>query len=184
MEKSRVSKGYRHPALDQQLRSARVRMEARLMSEARKLGVPVPIVYDIDLAENKLLLEYVEGPTVKEFLEGNSAGARELCYRIGRLAGKLHSGDLVHGDLTTSNMVIHGERVYLIDFGLGERRGDLEAKGVDLHLLKEAFMSAHSEMANLFEDVLRGYKEAYEDAEAVIAKSREIERRGRYLRGS
>jgi tRNA A-37 threonylcarbamoyl transferase component Bud32 len=45
-------------------------------------------------------------------------------------------------------------------------------------------MSAHSERAELFEEVLRGYREAYEEAETIIEKAEEIERRGRYLRGS
>ncbi len=128
-------------------------------------------------------MEFVDGPTAKEVLtSGNGEG--EMCYGIGFLAGRLHGGDIIHGDLTTSNMILSGDRLYLIDFGLGERSGELEAKGVDLHLLHEAFLSAHSEKSHLYEEVLRGYRDAYPDAKAVIAKAKEIEKRGRYLRGS
>lgn len=182
VEKRRVPKGYRHPRLDEDLRASRVRLEARLIHEARSLGVPVPVLYDVDLEENRLVMEYVEGPLAKEVLEGDSDVT--LCRLMGATVGRLHAGDLVHGDLTTSNMVLRDGRLVLLDFGLGEKGGDLEAKGVDLHLFREAFESAHSERMDLFPQVLEAYREAYEGAEAVVAKMEEIERRGRYLRGS
>lgn len=184
VEKARLSKGYRHPQLDADLRSARTRAEARLFREARMLGVPVPIIYDVDLRGNKIVMEYVDGPTAKEVLSSGGDEAVRVCRLIGQMVGRLHRSDIIHGDLTTSNMLVRGGILYLVDFGMGEKKGDLEAKGVDLHLLKEAFLSAHSERADLFKEVLRGYRQAYEDADAVIAKAQEIERRGRYLRGS
>lgn len=143
----------------------------------------VPILYDVDLEENRLVMEYVEGPLAKEVLEGGGE-AEALCSAIGGTVGRLHGGDLVHGDLTTSNMILQGDRLVLLDLGLGERSGDLEAKGVDLHLLREAFFSAHSERGELFPRLLEAYRETYGEADGVIAKMKEIERRGRYLRGS
>lgn len=128
-------------------------------------------------------MEFVEGPTAKEVLSGDEADLPGLCHNIGILAGRLHAGGIVHGDLTTSNMILRDGRLYLVDFGLGEKGGGVEAKGVDLHLLREAFMSAHADRAGLFKEVLQGYQEAYGEATAVIEKAKEIERRGRYLRG-
>ncbi len=182
VEKTRLSKGYRHGELDGSLRTARTKAEVRLFGDARRLGVPVPIIYDVDLAEDRIVMEYVDGPTAKELLSDPHKDATALCYRIGALAGRLHSGDLIHGDLTTSNMILHEDRLYLIDFGLGERKGDTEAMGVDLHLLREAFLSAHADRAGLFEEVLRGYRDAYAEADSIIEKAKEIEKRGRYLR--
>lgn len=184
MEKVRVRKGYRDPQLDEALRGARTRTEARLFREARTLGVAVPVLYDVDLPEDRLVMELVEGPTAKEALEASPEGGAALCREVGRLAGRLHAGGVVHGDLTTSNMVVRGTSVCLIDFGLGERSEEREALGVDLHLLREAFLSAHAARAELFQEVLQGYREAWDGAEAVIAKAEEIERRGRYMRGS
>ncbi len=184
VEKRRVPKGYRHSSLDEGLRTSRVKTEVRLFREARKLGVPVPIIYDVDLEQNRITMELVEGPTAKEVLTSGAEDEEELCYGIGVMAGRLHGGDIVHGDLTTSNIILSGDRLYLIDFGLGERSSELEAKGVDLHLLHEAFFSAHSEKSRLYKEVLRGYRDAYPEADTVIAKAREIEKRGRYLRGS
>jgi Kae1-associated kinase Bud32 len=87
---------------------------------------------------------------------------------------------MVHGDLTTSNMVMEGKAIYLIDFSLGSRNADIEEMGVDLHLLKEAFQSAHSERFELFQVVLDSYSEHFHQSKRVLAKIREIEERGRY----
>src|SRR5207302_11045061 len=69
VDKVRVPKSYRVPELDDGLRRSRIRIEARLMAEARAAGVPVPIIYDIDLVEAKIVMEYVAGPTLKEVLD-------------------------------------------------------------------------------------------------------------------
>ncbi|MFQ5986892.1 MAG: KEOPS complex kinase/ATPase Bud32 [Thermoplasmata archaeon] len=183
-EKRRVPKGYRHPALDQELRRARLRTEARLFGEARRLGVSVPILYDIDPEENRLVMEYVQGPLMKEALEAGGEGRKALCRRLGAVIGRLHGGDLIHGDLTTSNIIVRDDELVLIDFGMGERSAETEAKGVDFHLFREALGSAHSANADLLTAVVAGYREAYPRADEVLAKAEEIEGRGRYQRGS
>ncbi|MFQ6013503.1 MAG: KEOPS complex kinase/ATPase Bud32 [Thermoplasmata archaeon] len=184
VEKRRVPKAYRHPALDEELRRARLRTEARLFGEARRLGVPVPILYDVDTVENRLVMEYVAGPLLKEALEGGREETAALCRRMGRVIGRLHAGDLIHGDLTTSNMILRDGRIVLVDFGMGERSAELEAKGVDFHLFQEALRSAHSEGPDFLPWVMEGYRETCPTADEVVAKAKEIERRGRYQRGS
>ncbi len=180
VEKSRVPKGYRLPALDEELRRARIRTEARLIGEARAAGVSVPILYDIDLLENKLVMEFVDGPTAKSVLDGGGKKADDVCGKIGEAVAQLHAADIVHGDLTTSNMIIRGGRLVLIDFSLGERTSSVESKGVDLRLLKEALTSAHARGPVHFEAVVRAYRRHYRKAAEVLAKAREIEERGRY----
>lgn len=181
MVKSRVVKGYRHPGLDESLRVARTKNEARLMQEARRHGVPTPIIYDIDPVNAELVMEEIEGDRAKDALM--SAGEEEadrICWEIGRLTAILHKAGMTHGDLTTSNMIVRENKIWLIDFSLGGRNAEVEEMGVDLHLLKEAFQSAHSERVHLFDVVLRSYSKHYPDAKRVLAKIREIEERGRY----
>ena len=151
------------------------------MSEARRLGVSVPILYDIDVRGHRLVMEFLSGATAKDLLQGGRGDPAPLARDIGRLAGTLHANGIVHGDLTTSNMIVHEGRLYLIDFSMGEKTDSLEAKGVDLRLLKEAWTSAHFVLAGLFEsEVLAGYRETNPHADEVIAKLAEIEERGRY----
>jgi TP53 regulating kinase-like protein len=180
VEKHRVPKSYRSPQLDESLRKSRLRMEVRLMSEAREIGMAVPLIYDIDVEENRLVLEFIEGPTVKEVLQKRLFDPPTICRQVGEIAAKLHSGGIVHGDLTTSNMIYRDGRILLIDFSLGEKNSSTEAKGVDLHLLKEALTSAHSDMPELFDHVAGGYRNAYKAADEVLLKVKEIESRGRY----
>jgi Kae1-associated kinase Bud32 len=181
MVKSRVVKGYRHPGLDASLRTSRTKNEARLMQEARRLGVPTPIIYDIDVQEAEMVMEEIEGERVKDaLLRVGDEEADRICEEIGRLVALMHEAGMTHGDLTSSNMILMGGRIWFIDFSLGGRNAEFEEMGVDLHLLKEAFQSAHSERAHEFDVVLRSYSKHFPEAKRVVAKIKDIEERGRY----
>ncbi|MBC7108771.1 MAG: Kae1-associated serine/threonine protein kinase [Methanomassiliicoccales archaeon] len=179
--KSRVPKSYRHPELDRHLRSLRTKNEARLIREARQFGVPTPIIYDIDLQKAELVMEKIEGERVKDALsKADDRDIAKICKEIGRLTAVLHRNGIAHGDLTTSNMILRDGKIWLIDFSLGEKNAKIEELGVDFHLLKEAFLSAHSEIFDKFQIVIDSYREHFENADAVIKRMKEIESRGRY----
>src|SRR5207244_12775084 len=90
VEQVRVPRSYRIAAVDDALRRSRIRMEARLMADARAAGVAVPILYDIDLVENKIVMEFIEGPTVKHVLENGGSTALKTAREVGRIVGRLH----------------------------------------------------------------------------------------------
>jgi len=181
IEKHRVPKAYRHEALDGELRRSRIHQEARLMAEARAAGVSVPILYDINLVENKIIMEFIDGPTAKDVLDKGGPGAIKVARTIGQIVGRLHRAGIIHGDLTTSNMIVRDGRIVMIDFSLGGKDDGVESRGVDLHLLKEALGSAHARAASHYREALRGYREAMgKAADEVIAKVKDIESRGRY----
>ncbi|MDY6986021.1 MAG: KEOPS complex kinase/ATPase Bud32 [Candidatus Thermoplasmatota archaeon] len=171
--KKRIEKSYREKELDRSLRAHRTREEAKLVHEARSLGVNVPKIYDV--TEDSIIMEFIEGMRVKEILGDD----RALCFEIGRSIGKLHSADIIHGDITTSNMIVRNGVLYLIDFGLGEKSPEIEKKGVDLHVLYEALKAVRKE--DLFSAVLKGYGSTYSRAEEVIKRIDVISSRGRYL---
>ncbi|AEH25515.1 Kae1-associated kinase Bud32 [Pyrococcus yayanosii] len=182
--KHRIPKRYRIPEIDIKLRKERTVREAKILHKAKALGVNVPYVYEVDTKNMILVMEFIEGERLKELLERIPMEERlELCREIGRQVGKLHEGGIVHGDLTTSNMILREGRVYLIDFGLADFDDTLEAQGVDLHLLKRAMESTHyTWFEKGFEAVLEGYAEVRgeEKAGEVKRKIKEIELRGRY----
>jgi TP53 regulating kinase-like protein len=184
--KSRLPKKYRPAALDEEIRSYRTVHEPQLMHEAKKAGVPTPMIFLVDTKNATITMEFVKGKQVKQLLGSISKEERqELCVKIGELIGKLHAYGVIHGDLTTSNMILNPEgKVFLVDFGLGEKTMELEARGVDLHLMKRALQSTHYQFAEeCFESVMRGYSTVLgaEEAGKVLGKIREIERRGRYV---
>lgn len=176
--KERIPKGYRHPEIDFELRKARTRMEARLMHGARCAGVAVPIILDVD--EFRIVMEYIPSPNLKnQILRMEAEVLEDVLKEMGIAIAKLHRNDIVHGDLTTSNMLLYEGKLYLIDFSLGAKSRSVEAKGVDLHLLREAFLSAHAEIFDKFEVVLESYRRHYSEGNDVIEKMHEIELRGR-----
>ena len=172
--KRRVVKNYRIPELDTRIRASRTRNEAKLISEARRCGVPTPIIYDVDTAEHTITMEFIEGPRLKEVLD------LRLSEEIGELVGRLHSCGIIHGDLTTSNLIKNDDRICFIDFGLGYFEKSMEAQGVDVHVLFQTFVSTHND-SGLEEAFSHGYKRTFADADQVLARVREIEARGRYL---
>ncbi len=184
--KMRIPKKYRPEALDLRIRSYRTVHEPQLMHEAKTAGVPTPLIFMVNVAESTITMEFVEGKQVKQVLNSVSkAKRREICREIGELIGKLHMHGLIHGDLTTSNMILTAEdKIFFVDFGLGEKNIELEAQGVDLHLMKRALQSTHFMFwEECFEQVLHGYSEVVGEvlAEKVYEKIREIEKRGRYI---
>ncbi|KAI3742615.1 hypothetical protein L1987_60304 [Smallanthus sonchifolius] len=109
--KERFSKKYRHPTLDSKLTLKRLNADARCMTKARRLGVSTPVLYAVDTVSHTLTFEYVEGPSIKDiFLKFGLQGVVEekmdgIALQIGDTIGKLHDGGVIHGDLTTSNML-------------------------------------------------------------------------------
>lgn len=183
--KHRISKRYRVPQLDLQLRESRTALEAKLFADAKVAGVPTPAVYEVDRVGMRIVMEFIEGKQVKLVLDRlNPAERRKLCQLIGRQIARLHRAGIVHGDLTTSNMILTREgRVFFVDFGLGEYNPSLEARGVDLHLLKRALQSIHFRITDeAYRAVLAGYRREFgKGAGEVIERAEEIERRGRYI---
>jgi TP53 regulating kinase-like protein len=184
--KRRLPKKYRLPVLDREIQRQRTVREPQFIHRAKEAGVPTPTIFLIDLAEATIIMEFIKGKQVKEILNGlPDEERRRLCRHIGELIGRLHSHGIIHGDLTTSNMILtpYGKVVFM-DFGLSELSEEAEARGVDLHLMKRALQSVHFMHAEeCFNAVIEGYAETAGDANAkeVLEKIREIERRGRYV---
>jgi len=182
VQKRRLKKSYRIKEIDEKLISYRTKEEAKLIAEARQHGISVPIIYDVDLKNGIITMEYLKGKRIKDILNGMKESERkELCIKIGKSIARFHNNDIIHGDITTSNMILVGDKVHFIDFGLGEKNNEVESKGVDLHVLMEAIESTHSKYSNCFDYVIEGYKKELKDsAKSVIKKIDEIVKRGRY----
>ena len=174
--KERVEKKYRHGHIDKSLRKSRTASEAKLLVDARRAGVNTPVIYDV--GENKIVMQFLDGKKLKDlFDEMDGEKRKKICFEIGRNVSLLHKYDIIHGDLTTSNMILLNDRLYFVDFGLGEISRSIEKKATDLHLLRQVFENTHSGKG--FGQVLEGYK-SYERAEEVIERLEQIKKRGRY----
>lgn len=178
--KKRIPKGYRIKELDERLRRKRTLNEVNLMVKARRNGASVPSIIEKDMSEYKITMEYIKGKILKDFLEKFDEKKREaICRKIGENITKLHSSGIMHGDLTTSNMILNNGELYIVDFGLGKNSKKIEDFAVDLNLIKRALIAKHNKIWELvFKKILENY--TLKDKEKVIERMKNIEKRGRY----
>ncbi|MCI4353359.1 MAG: Kae1-associated serine/threonine protein kinase [Thermoplasmata archaeon] len=187
MRKERESKNYRPKNLDERLKRERTRNEVRLLTEARRLGVRTPIVYDVDLPHHRLILEQLPGPTLKDLLDASKEDAGPVeppVHALGVAIGRLHAGGISHGDLTSSNILYpdgpDGPPA-LLDLSMGSRNAGVEERGIDLHLVEEDLKGLHPKGEALVRAFLDGYSEGNPDGQAEVRKrAREIRGRVRY----
>ncbi|XP_010932792.1 uncharacterized protein [Elaeis guineensis] len=185
--KERFSKKYRHPLLDTKLTLKRLNAEARCMTKARRLGVPTPVLYAVDPLLHTLTFEFIDGPSVKEILLDFGLNGvveeqlNDIAMQIGNAIGKLHDGGLVHGDLTTSNMIIKEgtNQLVLIDFGLSFTSTLPEDKAVDLYVLERALLSMHSSCGNVMDKILAAYRKSSKQWSSTMNKLAQVRQRGR-----
>jgi Kae1-associated kinase Bud32 len=172
--KERMQKGYRLESIDNSLRKARTRREANIIQKLKDLNFPSPRLREMCDKRMLIAMDFIEGPKVRDILDENVS----ICEEIGRKVAVLHQNDIIHGDLTTSNMILNNE-VYFIDFGLSFVSKKVEDKAVDLHLLRQALESKHFRVyKDAFDRVLEGYN-SYPEAEQVIRRLELVEQRGR-----
>ena len=177
---------YRLPVLDDALRRQRTLREAEMIHRAKKAGVEAPFLYDVELPTATLVMEYIEGDRLKDVAGSVSPKELDAIFQdFGRDVARLHSAGVMHGDLTTANVVRRGPSLVFIDFGLAIHSTRVEDHAVDLRLIKETLVGAHPGISTAALDALfRGYGQGVGRARsrAVMKQLQNIERRGRYAR--
>ena len=185
--KERFAKSYRVAMLDQKLSHRRMSQESRSMARCRRHGIRAPAVYHLDFQKRVIYMEEItEGVLLKDYIrqldtEKDNNTLQALVKLIGAVIAQMHDIDVIHGDLTTSNLIFdpNERNLTLIDFGLSYVSGLPEDKGVDLYVLERAFLSTHPNTEQLFCALLESYSASSKNSEAVIAKLDEVRMRGR-----
>jgi TP53 regulating kinase-like protein len=172
--KRRVEKRYRVKEIDERIRKERTKSEAKIISEARRKGVPTPIIFDI--TDYEIVMERIEGDLAREVIN------KDISERIGELVGVLHKNGIIHSDLTTSNIIVGQDDIlYFIDFGLSFIESSTEARGVDVHVFFQSLGGTHESYEQLKKSFVKGYKRTFPNASQVLKRVTEIEQRGRYV---
>ncbi len=182
--KKRGKKKYRHPELDAEIRRSRTIREASVIHRAKEAGVPTPLIFQVDVDGAAIVMEYVKGRKVRDIVSELGEGKRVALFRtIGESAGRLHGAGIIHGDLTTSNIIESSGRIVFIDFGLAEVSTETEKRGVDLNLMYRMLTSTHFTHA---QELFSAFREGYlttmgDEGEEALSRMEEVSRRGRYV---
>ena len=179
--KDRLRKGYRLPVLDQSLRKFRTRREAKILGKLAEMNFPAPGLQEFSDKRMSIVMDFIPGEKLKDVLqEGDEY--QQFAHEIGNKIGTLHMSNIIHGDLTTSNMIKHHEtgKINFLDFGLSSFSDKVEDKAVDLFLLDRSLESTHSLMyPEIFNKVVEGYKEVNPNAADVLERFSQVKGRGR-----
>ena len=188
--KLRIPKNYRIKQLDKKIRIMRTLNEAKALIKVKKYGVNVPQVYEIDTKNSTIVMKYIKGEKLKNFMKSlEDDKKKQIFNEIGKFIAILHKNGHIHGDITTSNIIITPiQEIFIIDFGLHNYSDAIEDKSVDLHLFKRVLLSSHgTDYKFCFDAFLNGYSTEYGKAEVnesneIIRNMTTIETRGRYIK--
>lgn len=175
--KDRIKKNYRLEEIDVRIRKFRTKREVKLLT---RLDF-APNVFSYN--DFKIEMEFIDGFLLKDILDSlNFNNRKKILIKVGNQIAKMHDLNVIHGDLTTSNMILKGDKIYFIDFGLGFISFKIEDRAVDLKLFKQALEAKHyKHFDENYKFVLQGYSK-YKDFKKVMARLEKVEKRGRYKR--
>jgi len=185
--KRRIKKSYRFDSIDENIRKLRTRSEGKLLERASKV-VNIPNIIKVDEKTKEIVMEFIQGKKLSDSLDSFPLDKQKnICRTIGEEIAKLHDANIIHGDLTTSNMILvrngnekRGDKIYFIDFGLGFHSQRTEDKAVDIHLLRQALEAKHfNHWQILFDEFLKGYSISKHDS-LIKQQFKKVEARGRY----
>ncbi|XP_047540211.1 EKC/KEOPS complex subunit TP53RK [Vanessa atalanta] len=206
--KERFKKNYRHPDLDLTITKERIKNEARSIVRCKTAGIRTPTLYLVDFDRRRIYMEHFQNSiTVKDFIINFSKlnSSKDVttnsldvyASKIGQTVRKLHDNNIIHGDLTTSNMLLvekspsnvvndakwlrhDNVEIVMIDFGLSFIDSSTEDKGVDLYVLERALISTHNDYPDLFDKIFDAYKSfSKNNIKEIIVKYEDVRARGR-----
>ncbi|MFH1721190.1 MAG: KEOPS complex kinase/ATPase Bud32 [Candidatus Altiarchaeota archaeon] len=180
--KERVEKKYRLTQLDNRLRKARTKHEAKILKRLEEAGVSAPRLIEEDLEAKTIVMEYIDGVTLKEeFSKVDEKKIKKLGGQIGELIADLHENHVIHNDLTTSNLILKDGKIFLIDFGLSFVSHRLEDFAMDIVVFRKSLYASHPKNADkIWEAITSAYEKNYKDSKSVFNRTKTIEKRVRY----
>lgn len=188
LRKHRPPKPYRHEQLDRQLTRHRILSECRNLQKARKAEIKVPGVLMLDVQRGDIYMTFIKGVSVRDYLHNAPTTSREdmsiVLRDIGKVVASLHRNDIVHGDLTTSNLLLSNSEIWVIDFGLSSVSLSVDDMAVDLYVLQRSLTATHATLEGLMEGVMEGYEQsmtehAWKKGQEVIKRLEVVRARGR-----
>jgi len=171
--KKRTPKKYRIKILDTKLRKFRNKREFKILKKLNENKINVPKPIEINEKDFSFTFEYINGNELKKTLN-----KKNLIIAFNEII-KMHNIGVIHGDLTTLNMIEENNKVYLIDFGLSDFSIKIEDRAVDLNLFFNCIKNEHPNFYKEKESLLKTYQKKVENGDKVLQRLEKIEKRGR-----
>ncbi|MCL5976344.1 MAG: Kae1-associated serine/threonine protein kinase [Candidatus Parvarchaeota archaeon] len=174
--KRRVKKSYRIREIDEKLRKSRSKAEFNVMQFLYKGGLNVPKPLKYNEGKKEIWMEKIEGIRLAEKFSVNDA------KEVGIAVAEMHNLGVIHGDLTTANIIRKDKKLYIIDFGLSYHSSKDEDFASDIFLFKNALKSKHNELyKEAYSYFLHGYKSKIrKEFKGIDTHLKDIEERRRY----
>ncbi len=182
--KVRLPKKYRDPELDSFIRGKRTVVEAKIIKELSDIGINSPALLYVDTKEAAIIMEYVKGEILRDIIaQERISEACSYLREVGESIALMHRTGIAHGDVTTTNVIVSGNKAYLIDFGLSKFTSRVEDLATDIHLFIRSLESTHyTHKDELLKCFLSGYKTVIKELfDEVLKVAKEIRLRGRYV---
>ena len=185
--KERIWKKYRIKEINEKIIKNRTKLEVKILNKCSEIGINVPKILEYDIEKGIIIMEYLDGILLRDFLdklegEKKYEKIKEIFEKIGEYLAKMHNNNIIHNDLTTSNIIVKNDKIYFIDFGLSFFSSRVEDKAVDSHLIKESLKSRHSKIEDIcFKSLINSYKKISKDGNLILKRLERIEKRGRYI---
>lgn len=194
--KERFAKRYRLPQIDESLRKFRTRREAKVLQKLTETNFPAPHLKEFSDIRMAITMDFIPGPKVRDVLLQKNVLSRDdvllqsselqeydqIAQQMGERIAQLHNANIIHGDLTTSNMLFSekSRELAFIDFGLSFFSDKIEDKAVDLFLLERALQGTHFQIyLEFFKSVLESYQKECSNAPEILARFEIVKARGR-----
>ncbi len=180
--KHRISKSYRIKEIDEKITKLRTRAEAKIMQKL-STKINVPKIISSDEKTKTIEMEFIQGEKISQCLDSfELKKQKQIIKQIAKSVAEIHKKNIAHGDLTTSNMILYKEEIYIIDFGLAFQNSRYEDKAVDIHLFKQALEAKHwKNWETLYKEFIKTYKTSNkQESEKVLNQLIKVEKRGRY----
>jgi len=177
VEKVRIQKKYKIKEIDEKIRTTRTKTEVYNILRSEKF-IDVPKIYDVDIEKSAITMQFIDGKKLKDYFQkANAPEIKKLTKKIALSVSKLHKNNIIHGDLTTSNMILKDDKIFFIDFGLAQYTRKIEDKAVDLSVFKKMILSTHYDNFDLIWDT---FTKTYTEKD-VLQHLKTVEKRGRYI---
>ena len=179
MIKKRVNKSYRDKRLDERILSERIGREMRILAKGIESGINFPILLDYNNDRKEIVLQKIEGTMFNTVLQ-NRDNLTTNISNLGHEIAKMHCSNISHGDLNLNNIIVSGDRIFIIDPSLGSLSPGVEELATDIKMVNDFLAGYRVGDKDLYEVFIESYKSDFQRWQEVLTVLKEMEVRKRY----